>query len=142
MRQAGRTEWSRAEQADAAAGVTRLCPLLQAFLELNEGVRQGRQNTAVGNVCKRIGVVKHEEFEIGPYISFAELTKPMRKEAAEPGSYLGRWISIPRLLLLTIRSLIDNFERLERPLHVRNVTLKAPRTRPTPLRKLTLDLGS
>ena len=89
-----------------------------------------------------IGVLGREQAQIGIYLSFTEPTRPMRKEAAEVGFYTSADGSrYPRLQLLTIEGLLRGTERLERPLHVRDVTLKrAPRSRPTQPRNLTLAL--
>jgi site-specific DNA-methyltransferase (adenine-specific) len=80
--------------------------------------------------------------EIGVYICFAEPTKPMRKEAAEAGFYTSADGSrYPRVQLLTIHGLLEGTERLERPLHVRDVTFKrAPRSRPAAAQNLPLAL--
>ncbi len=79
------------------------------------------------------GVLQREKAEIGVYISFAEPTAPMRREAAEAGFYTSADGSrYPRLQLLTIRGLIEGTQHLQRPLHVRDVTFKrAPRSRPS-----------
>jgi hypothetical protein len=55
----------------------------------------------------------------------------MRREAAEAGFYTSSDdTKYPRLQLLTIEGLLDGTERLERPLHVRDVTFKpAPKHR-------------
>lgn len=76
-------------------------------------------------------------------ISFAEPTKPMLREAAEAGFYTSADDSkYPRIQLLTIKGLLEGTERLERPLHVRDVTFKsAPKHRAAPSRNLTLNLG-
>ena len=75
-----------------------------------------------------IGVLQRERAEIGVYISFAAPTKPMQKEAAEAGFYTSADGSkYPRLQLLT------GTQRLQRPLHVRDVTFrKAPAAAPKP----------
>ena len=87
-------------------------------------------------------VLKREKAQIGVYISFAKPTKPMRKKAAEAGFYTSADGSqYPRLQLLTIRGLLEGTERLERPLHVRDVTFKkAPRSRAPSAQNLTLNL--
>ena len=89
-----------------------------------------------------IGVLQREKAQIGVYLSFAEPTKPMRKEAAEAGFYTSADGSrYPRLQLLTIGGLLDGTERLERPLHVRDVTFrKAPRARASAATNLMLNL--
>ena len=95
---------------------------------------KGGLNVGVAEVRDLLGVLQRERADIGVYISFAEPTAPMRREAAEAGFYVSADGSrYPRLQLLTIRGLIEGTQRLERPLHVRDVTFKrAPRTRPTP----------
>ena len=67
----------------------------------------------------------------------------MCKEAAEAGFYTSAdGTQYPRLQLLTIHGLIEGTERLERPLHVRDVTFKkAPRSRPSAAQNLSLALS-
>ena len=82
-----------------------------------------------------IGVLQREKAEIGVYISFAEPTAPMHREAAEAGFYTSADGSrYPRLQLLTIRGLIEGTQHIQRPLHVRDVT------RPTAAQNLPLAL--
>ena len=90
-----------------------------------------------------IGVLQREKAEIGVYISFAEPTKPMQKEAAEAGFYTSADGSkYPRLQLLTIKGLLTGTQHLQRPLHVRDVTFKkAPRSRAEAPKNLTLNLS-
>ncbi len=66
----------------------------------------------------------------------------MQKEAAEAGFYISADGSkYPRLQLLTINGLLEGTQRLERPLHVRDVTFKkAPRSRSEAPENLTLNL--
>ncbi len=92
---------------------------------------KGGQNIGVSEVRDLIGVLQREKAEIGVYISFAEPTKPMQKEAAEAGFYTSADGSrYPRLQLLTIKGLLEGTQHLQRPLHVRDVTFKkAPRNR-------------
>ena len=105
---------------------------------------KGGHNIGVAEVRDLIGVLQREKAEIGVYISFAEPTKPMQKEAAEAGFYTSADGSkYPRLQLLTIEGLLNETQRLQRPLHVRDVTFrKAPRSRAEVATNLTLDLGS
>jgi DNA modification methylase len=104
---------------------------------------KGGQNIGVSEVRDLIGVLQREKAEIGVYISFAEPTKPMQKEAAEAGFYTSADGSkYPRLQLLTIEGLLTGTQHLQRPLHVRDVTFKkAPRSRPDKAQNLTLALG-
>ena len=104
---------------------------------------KGGMNVGVSEVRDLIGVLQREKAEIGVYISFAEPTKPMRKEAAEAGFYISADGSqYPRLQLLTIHGLLEGTQRLERPLHVRDVTFrKAPRARTAQAQNLSLALG-
>lgn len=103
---------------------------------------KGGHNIGVSEVRDLIGVLQREKAEIGVYISFEEPTKPMQKEAAEAGFYTSPDGSrYPRLQLLTIKDLIEGNKRVERPLHVRDVTFKkAPRSRPAAATNLTLNL--
>ena len=105
---------------------------------------KGGQNVGVAEVRDLLGVLQRERADIGAYISFAEPTAPMRREAAEAGFYTSADGSrYPRLQLLTIRGLIEGTQRLERPLHVRDVTFrKAPRSRSAPANNLSLDLST
>jgi len=105
---------------------------------------KGGRNIGVSELRDLRGVLDREDAEIGVYISFAEPTKPMHKEAAEAGFYTSSDGSkYPRVQLLTIKGLLDGTQRLERPLHVRDVTFKAaPRHRETAATNLTLDLES
>jgi site-specific DNA-methyltransferase (adenine-specific) len=104
---------------------------------------KGGQNIGVAEVRDLIGVLQRERAEIGVYISFAEPTKPMQKEAAEAGFYTSADGSkYPRLQLLTIEGLLKGTQRLQRPLHVRDVTFKkAPRSRAEAPQNLTLNLS-
>jgi DNA modification methylase len=103
---------------------------------------KGGLNIGVSEVRDLIGVLQREKAEIGVYISFAEPTRPMKTEAAEAGFYTSQDGSkYPRIQLLTIKGLLEGTQRLERPLHVRDVTFKAaPRHRPEPARNLSLNL--
>ena len=104
---------------------------------------KGGQNIGVSEVRDLIGVLQREKADIGVYLSFEEPTKPMQREAAEAGFYTSPDGSrYPRLQLLTIRGLLEGTQRVQRPLHVRDVTFrKAPRSRPEPAQNLTLNLG-
>lgn len=66
----------------------------------------------------------------------------MRREAAEAGFYTSvDGTKYPRVQLLTVKGLLEGTQRVERPLHVRDVTFrKAPRSRPEAARNLTLNL--
>lgn len=104
---------------------------------------KGGQSIGVSEIRDLIGVLQREKADIGVYISFAEPTKPMQREAAEAGFYVSADGSrYPRIQLLTIKGLIEGTQHLQRPLHVRDVTFKkAPRSRPQPATNLTLSLG-
>jgi DNA modification methylase len=104
---------------------------------------KGGQNISVAEVRDLVGVLQREQAEIGVYISFAEPTGPMKREAAEAGFYTSSdGTRYPRLQLLTIKGLIDGTQRLERPLHVRDVTFKpAPKHRSKADENLSLDLS-
>lgn len=104
---------------------------------------KGGRNIGVAEVRDLVGVVQRERAEIGVYLSFAEPTRPMKTEAAEAGFYTSRDGSqYPRIQLLTIQGLLEGTQRLERPLHVRDVTFKAaPRHRPAPAENLSLALS-
>jgi site-specific DNA-methyltransferase (adenine-specific) len=108
---------------------------------------KGGHNIGVSEVRDLIGVLQREKAEIGVYISFAEPTKPMLREAAEAGFYTSPGSSgsagekYPRIQLLSIRDLLEGTKSVQRPLHVRDTTFRrAPRSRPTPTENLTLDL--
>lgn len=92
---------------------------------------KGGLNVSVSEIRDLIGVLQREKANIGVYISFAEPTKPMQREAAESGFYTSSDGSrYPRVQLLTIQGLLDGTQRLQRPLHVQDVTFrKAPRAR-------------
>jgi hypothetical protein len=64
-------------------------------------------------------------------MSFEEPTGPMRREAAEGGFYSSSdGTKCPRVQLLTIHGLLEGTQRVERPLHVRDITFKsAPKHR-------------
>jgi hypothetical protein len=109
---------------------------------------KGGQNIGVAEVRDLIGVLQREKAEIGVYISFAEPTREMRREAAEAGFYTSPGASgsaghkYPRIQLLTIRDLLEGNKHIERPLHVRDVTFRrAPRSRPDAPTNLTLNLS-
>jgi DNA modification methylase len=108
---------------------------------------KGGQNIGVSEVRDLIGVLQREKAEIGVYISFAEPTREMRREAAEAGFYTSPGASgsagqkYPRIQLLTVRDLLEGNKHVERPLHVRDVTFRrAPRSRPDAPANLTLNL--
>jgi DNA modification methylase len=127
----------------------------KVFFDDNSGIAKqiifsvkGGQNIGVSEVRDLIGVLQREKAEIGVYISFAEPTREMRREAAEAGFYTSPGISgqpggkYPRIQLLTIHDLLEGNKRVERPLHVRDVTFRrAPRSRPDAPANLTLNLG-
>ncbi len=103
---------------------------------------KGGMNVGVSEVRDLIGVLQREQADIGVYISFAEPTGPMKREASEAGFYTSADGSrYPRLQLLTIKGLLEGTQRLQRPLHVRDVTFKkAPRARAAAARNLSLNL--
>jgi len=105
---------------------------------------KGGRNVGVAEVRDLIGVMHREGAVIGAYISFAEPTKPMLREAAEAGFYISQDGSkYPRVQLLTVKGLMEGTQRLEKPLHVHDVTFKkAPLARPTPAQNLALPLSS
>ena len=104
---------------------------------------KGGHNIGVSEVRDLIGVLDREKAQIGVYISFAEPTKPMLREAAEAGFYTSADGSrYPKVQLLTIKDLLEGNKRVERPLHVRDVTFKqAPRSLGQKASNLTLDLS-
>ncbi|HLI77557.1 MAG TPA: restriction endonuclease, partial [Acidobacteriaceae bacterium] len=103
---------------------------------------KGGQNIGVSEVRNLKGVLEREKADIGVYISFAEPTGPMKREAAEAGFYTSSdGTKYPRLQLLTIKGLLEGTQHLQRPLHVRDITFKpAPRHRTGKAENLTLDL--
>jgi DNA modification methylase len=104
---------------------------------------KGGQNIGVSEIRDLKGVLDREKAEIGAYISFAEPTGPMKREAAEAGFYTSSdGTKYPRLQLLTIQGLLEGTQHLQRPLHVRDITFKpAPKHRVTKAENLTLDLS-
>jgi site-specific DNA-methyltransferase (adenine-specific) len=104
---------------------------------------KGGHNIGVSEVRDLIGVLQREKAEIGVYISFEEPTKPMQKEAAEAGFYTSVDGSrYPRVQLLSIKDLLEGNKRVERPMHVRDVTFKkAPRSRADAAQNLSLNLN-
>ncbi len=103
---------------------------------------KGGQNISVSEVRDLKGVLDREKAEIGAYISFAEPTGPMKREAAEAGFYTSSdGTKYPRLQLLTVGGLLEGNQHLQRPLHVRDVTFKpAPKHRASKGENLTLAL--
>ena len=103
---------------------------------------KGGANIGVSEVRDLLGVLHREKADIGVYISFAEPTKPMQREAAEAGFYTSADGSrYPRVQLLTVKGLMEGTQRLERPWHVRDVTFRrAPRSRPQVSKNLPLAL--
>lgn len=104
---------------------------------------KGGRNIGVAEVRDLVGVLDREKAEIGVYISFEEPTKPMQREASDAGFYTSSdGTRYPRVQLLTIQELLEGTKRVERPLHVRDVTFKrAPRSRGQKLSNLSLDLS-
>jgi site-specific DNA-methyltransferase (adenine-specific) len=73
------------------------------------------------------GVVDREKAVIGVLISFEELTKPMRAEAASAGFYSSNWGEHPRIQLRTVAELLDG-KGIDYPPTRADVTFKkAPR---------------
>jgi DNA modification methylase len=103
---------------------------------------KGGRNIGVSEVRDLIGVLQREKAEIGVYISFAEPTKPMQKEAAEAGFYISKdGTRYPRIQLLTIEGLLDGTQSLKRPWNVEDVTYKkAPKHRAAVATNLSLNL--
>jgi DNA modification methylase len=107
---------------------------------------KGGQNIGVSEVRDLIGVLQREKAEIGVYISFAEPTREMRREATEAGFYTSPGTSgsaghkYPRIQLLTIRDLIEGKKNVERPLTRDTTFKKAPRSRAEAAENLTLNL--
>ncbi len=104
---------------------------------------KGGRNIGVAEVRDLVGVLDREKAELGVYVSFEEPTKPMQREAAEAGFYTSSdGTRYPRVQLLTIKDLLEGNKRVERPLHVRDVTFKqAPRSRGQKASNLSLDLS-
>jgi len=111
------------------------------FKEIIFSVKGGK-NIGVSEIRDLIGVLQREKAAIGVYISFAEPTKPMQREAAEAGFYVSADGSrYPRVQLLTVKGIIEGTQHVQRPLHVRDVTFKkAPRSRPQAATNMTLNL--
>ncbi len=103
-------------------------------------VKSGR-NIGVSEVRDLKGVLDREKADIGAYLSFAEPTGPMKREAAEAGFYTSSdGTKYPRLQLLTIQGLLEGAQHLQRPLHVRDITFKpAPKHREQKFKNLDLD---
>ena len=103
---------------------------------------KGGRNVGVAEVRDLIGVLDREKAQIGVYISLAEPTGPMRREAADAGFYLAPDGSkSPRVQLLSIEGLLNGSERLQIPPHARMSTYrKAPRHRAAQARNLNLNL--
>lgn len=104
---------------------------------------KGGHNIGVSEIRDLKGVLDREKAEIGAYISFAEPTAPMKREAAEAGFYTSSdGTKYPRLQLLTIQGLLEGTKHLQRPLHVRDITFKpAPRHRSTKNESFVLPLS-
>jgi hypothetical protein len=104
---------------------------------------KGGRNIGVAEVRDLRGVIEREGAEIGVYLSFEAPTKPMLREAADAGFYTSQDESkYPRIQILTIKGLLDGTERLERPLHVEDVTFrKAPLARSEAAQNLSLPLA-
>jgi site-specific DNA-methyltransferase (adenine-specific) len=104
---------------------------------------KGGRNVGVSEVRDLIGVLHRENAAIGAYISFAEPTKAMQKEAAEAGFYTSKdGTRYPRVQLLTVQGLLDGTQVLQRPWNVEDVTYKkAPKHRGAVATNLSLDLS-
>ncbi len=61
-----------------------------------------------------VGTITREKAEIGIFISMAEPTREMRKEAASAGFYKSPWGTHPRIQLLTVQELLDG-KRIDYP---------------------------
>jgi site-specific DNA-methyltransferase (adenine-specific) len=103
-------------------------------------VKDGR-NIGVSEIRDLIGVLQREEAEIGVYVSFAEPTAPMRREAAEAGFYSspagGQY---PRVQLLTVKDLLVGNKRVEFPRLLDATFRKAPKYRPAAATNMSLAL--
>lgn len=77
---------------------------------------KGGENVSVAMVRDLAHVVKREKAEIGLFVTLADSTDPMRKEATKEGFYdspVG--VSFPRLQILTIDALINRKEQARYP---------------------------
>ena len=122
----------------------------QLFFDDNSGQAKeiifsvkGGINVNVSEIRDLVGVLQREKAQMGVYISFAEPTRPMQREAAEAGFYTSSDGSRhSRVQLLTVKGLLEGTQHLQRPLHIRDVTFKkAPRSRPKAAENLSLALG-
>jgi site-specific DNA-methyltransferase (adenine-specific) len=102
---------------------------------------KGGRNIGVSEIRDLIGVLQREEAEIGVYVSFAEPTAPMRREAAEAGFYSspagGQY---PRVQLLTVKDLLVGNKRVEFPRLLDATFRKAPKYRPAAATNMSLAL--
>jgi len=78
---------------------------------------KGGGNVGVAMVRDLIGVLEREKAEIGLFVTLAEPTTPMRKEAARAGFYESPTLhrAFPRLQILTVEGLLERKERPEYP---------------------------
>ena len=77
---------------------------------------KGGENVSVAMVRDLAHVVKREKAEIGLFVTLAEPTGPMKKEAAKEGYYESPvGASFPRLQILTIANLLNRTELAKYP---------------------------
>ncbi len=121
------------------------------FFDDNSGVAKevifsvkGGGNVGVSDIRDLIGVLTREGAQLGAYITLAEPTGPMKREATEAGFYTSMDGSrYPKIQLLTIRGLLENSEAIKLPLHARDTTFKkAPHSKTKAARNLHLGFST
>ncbi|MEM8873174.1 MAG: DNA methyltransferase [Planctomycetota bacterium] len=93
---------------------------------------KGGKNVSVQMVRDLRGVVEREKAAVGVFITLAEPTKPMVKEAADAGFFESGTVAgskVPRLQILTIQNLLDG-DHIELPAQTLiRATKQAPKAR-------------
>ena len=77
---------------------------------------KGGENVGVAMIRDFAHVVKREKAEIGLFVTLAEPSEPMKKEATKEGFYASpQGANFPRLQILTIERLLEGKEQARYP---------------------------
>jgi DNA modification methylase len=100
------------------------------------------EHVTVAHVRDLRGVIEREKAEIGVLISMEPASKPMKKEAAEAGSYKSPYPErhFPRIQILTVEQLLKG-EQIDYPRFLDVTYKKAPRAQGKQAMPLDLPLG-
>lgn len=101
---------------------------------------KGGDNVSVAQVRDLVGTVGRERAAGGPFLTLAEPTKEMRREAAAAGFFDTGFGTHPRVQIMTIRELLAGMKPDLPPLGRNEGFRRAPRERGPQPRQTGLDL--